>query len=105
MLAIVLVYLLSRSDGRSSILMLVLSGVVISAFFTALIALIKFVADSDDKLPAIVFWLMGSFASASYAKSRLSRGTGICRQPRYLSAAFFRSMYCHLAMSKREAWA
>ena len=68
MLAILIVYTLSRVRGRAPILMLVLSGVVTSAFFTALVSLIKFVADPDDKLPAIVFWLMGSFASASYEK-------------------------------------
>ena len=68
LLAIALVYTVSRQHGRSSILMLVLSGIVISAFFSALVSLTKFVADPDDKLPAIVFWLMGSFASSSYEK-------------------------------------
>jgi iron complex transport system permease protein len=68
LLAIALVYIVSRQHGRASILMLVLSGIVISAFFSALVSLTKFVADPDDKLPAIVFWLMGSFASASYEK-------------------------------------
>ncbi len=68
MLAIVIVYTISRQQGRASILMLVLSGIVTSAFFSALVSVTKFVADPDDKLPAIVFWLMGSFASASYDK-------------------------------------
>lgn len=68
MAAMVIVYFISRVEGRAPILMLVLSGVVTAAFFSALVSLIKFVADPDDKLPAIVFWLMGSFASASYAK-------------------------------------
>ena len=45
-------------------------GVVTSAFFSALISLIKFVADPDNKLPAIVYWLMGSFASASWPDAR-----------------------------------
>lgn len=68
MLAIVIVYTISRQQGRASILMLVLAGIVTSAFFSALVSVTKFVADPDDKLPAIVFWLMGSFASASYDK-------------------------------------
>lgn len=71
MLAMVIVYTISRQQGRSSILMLVLSGIVTSAFFSALVSVTKFVADPDDKLPAIVFWLMGSFASASYDKALL----------------------------------
>lgn len=61
-----IVYWISRVEGRSPILTLVLAGVVTSAFFTALISLMKFVADPYDELPAIVFWLMGSFASATY---------------------------------------
>lgn len=68
LLAMLVVYAISRQQGRASILMLVLSGIVTSAFFSALVSITKFVADPDDKLPAIVFWLMGSFASASYEK-------------------------------------
>lgn len=63
MLAIAVVYLMSRVGRRSTILMLVLAGVVTDAFFSALISLIKYVADPHNKLPAIVYWLMGSFAS------------------------------------------
>jgi ABC transporter, FeCT family, permease protein len=39
---------------------------IVSAIFGALIALIKYVADPYDKLPAITYWLMGSFSTASY---------------------------------------
>ena len=48
--------------------MLVLSGVAISAFFSALVSAIKFVADPNDKLPEIVYWLMGSLASVTVDK-------------------------------------
>lgn len=64
--AMALVYLMSRTEGKSPILMLVLSGVIASAFFTALTSLIKYTADPYDKLPAIVVWLMGSFSAAAY---------------------------------------
>jgi iron complex transport system permease protein len=63
--ALVLVVLMSRRAGRSSVLMLVLSGVVVSALFSALVSLATYFADPNDTLPAIVFWLMGSFASAT----------------------------------------
>ncbi|MFM5883412.1 MULTISPECIES: iron ABC transporter permease [Methanobrevibacter] len=56
-------YLISRAYKAGGILILVLSGVAISAFFSALISAIKFIADPDDKLPEIVYWLMGSLAS------------------------------------------
>ena len=68
MLAIAVVYLMSRVGRRSAILMLVLAGVVTDAFFSALISLIKYVADPHNKLPAIVYWLMGSFASVDGQK-------------------------------------
>ena len=67
LVAMVIVFLLSRVGGRSPVLMLVLAGVITSAFFTALVSLLKFVADPEDTLPAIVFWLMGSLSTAGYA--------------------------------------
>lgn len=62
--AVAVVLLLGRLIGRGSskLLVLVLAGVVISSIFSAFTSLIKYIADSNDKLPTIVFWLMGSFA-------------------------------------------
>ena len=56
--------LVSRAIGRGgdSVLVLVLSGIVISSLFGALLSLLKYIADPLDKLPAITYWLMGSFA-------------------------------------------
>jgi len=59
-LAVVVTYCISRVYKTTPLLMLVLSGVVVSSFFMALISLIKFVADPEEKLPTIVFWIMGS---------------------------------------------
>ena len=47
-LAMLIVYTVSRQQGRASILMLVLSGIVTSAFFSALVSITKFVADPDE---------------------------------------------------------
>lgn len=66
--AMLIVFLLSRVDGRTPVLMLVLAGVVVSAFFGALTSLLTYLADPNDSLPAIVYWLMGSFAAATYPK-------------------------------------
>ena len=68
MLAVGIVLLISRVRKKTELFMLVLSGVIVSALFEALVSLIKYVADPQDKLPAIVVWLMGSLASASYQK-------------------------------------
>lgn len=50
--------------GRDPLLTLILTGVVVGSLFGAGIALVKFVADPFDQLPAITFWLLGSFAGA-----------------------------------------
>lgn len=68
LLAIAIVYGLSTVAGRSSVLSLVLGGVVISAFFLALVGVVKYSADPEDKLPTIVFWLMGSFAASTWER-------------------------------------
>jgi len=50
--------------GRDPILALVLTGVVMGSLFGAGIALVKYVADPYNQLPAITFWLLGSFTGA-----------------------------------------
>ena len=68
LISVSLTYFISRTYKAGGILVLVLSGVAISAFFNALISAIKFIADPDDKLPEIVYWLMGSLASITLDK-------------------------------------
>ncbi len=64
--AIAVTFLISRIRKGEQLLMLILSGVVVSAFFQALISLVKYVADPESKLPTITYWLMGSLSAASY---------------------------------------
>ena len=47
-----------------SILSIVLSGIITSSLFISMLSILKFAADPNDTLPAIRFWLMGSFASS-----------------------------------------
>jgi iron complex transport system permease protein len=63
--AVLIAVSISRTIGRShdSVLVLVLSGIIISSLFGALLSMLKYVADPDDKLPAITYWLMGSLAN------------------------------------------
>lgn len=58
--AVCVTYFMAHIYKTTPILMLVLSGMVVSAFFQAMLSLVKFLADDEDKLPAITFWLMGS---------------------------------------------
>ncbi|MDR1174048.1 MAG: iron ABC transporter permease [Treponema sp.] len=48
--------------NRSS-LMLVLAGVVVSGFMNAVLGFMKYMADPENELAAIVYWTMGSLAS------------------------------------------
>lgn len=48
-----------------SIVNLILCGMLISSLFNAGVSFIKFVADTDTKLPAITFWLMGSLSATT----------------------------------------
>ncbi|SCZ81824.1 FecCD family ABC transporter permease [Acidaminobacter hydrogenoformans] len=59
-------YLVGRvyKSASTSTIMLVLGGTVISSIFSALLQLVKYVADPLNKLPAITFWLMGSLSAA-----------------------------------------
>ncbi|MDD4801922.1 MAG: iron ABC transporter permease [Syntrophomonas sp.] len=56
------------SKGRRSTVTLVLAGMLVGSLFASLVALIKFVADPYEKLPQIVFWLMGSLSAVTYEK-------------------------------------
>lgn len=74
-LAVLLACVMARSGGGMSKLSLVLSGVIVSALFTALLSMIKFLVD-PMKLQSIVYWLMGSFTLADWPQVG-SAGTGI----------------------------
>jgi iron complex transport system permease protein len=52
-------------SNHDRILMLVLSGMIVGALFNALIMLMKYIADSELKLPEITFRLMGSFTNVT----------------------------------------
>jgi len=49
-------------------LKLVLAGIIVSTFATALISGIKLLADPYDQLPNMVWWLMGSLSQATWPK-------------------------------------
>lgn len=66
--AVGLVYWVSSSIPRHDpLLALVLTGVVIGTLLGSGIALLKYLADPYNQLPAITYWLMGSLASIAPA--------------------------------------
>jgi iron complex transport system permease protein len=62
--AVGLVYWIgSRLRGHDPLLALVLTGVVIGTLLGSVIALLKYLADPYNQLPAITYWLLGSLAA------------------------------------------
>ena len=56
-------YIISTRARRNPTLGMVLAGIMISSLFTAGTSYIRLVADPNNTLPAITFWLMGSVAN------------------------------------------
>lgn len=50
--------------GGGGVMALVLVGMVVQSLFSAFTSMAKFVADPNNKLPEITFWLMGGLSSA-----------------------------------------
>ncbi len=63
--AVGLTFLLSMKNSRSNVT-LILSGMLVSALFSSLVSLIKFTADPFEKLPQIIYWLMGTLVGVNY---------------------------------------
>lgn len=63
--AVALVWCVSRIRGSSAVIMIILAGMVVSALFSALVSLVKYMADPQDVLPTITFWLMGSLSGTT----------------------------------------
>ena len=71
--AVLLVFLVgrSRNNTSSTMIMVVLAGLVISSLFNAMVSFVKYIADPNDVLPSITFWLMGSFSGITVRSLRL----------------------------------
>lgn len=63
--AVVLTYFSGSGEGKSGNT-IVLSGIMIGSLFSALVSLVKYEADTEAQLPAIIYWLMGSLSAANY---------------------------------------
>lgn len=99
--AVALVVAVSFFVGRrDAMLTLILTGVVVGSLFGAGIALVKTVADPTNQLPAITFWLLGSFASTmpdDLAIALIPMAVGL------LPLALLRGRIDLLALSEDEA--
>ncbi len=64
LLTVCLVYLIGQRAKGNRLLNLILAGIMISSLFSAATSYIKLVADPNNVLPQITYWLMGSLAGA-----------------------------------------
>lgn len=64
-LAVIIALLLPILFKNKSTITLVLSGIIVGAFMNSIIGLIKYLADKDEKLGTITFWIMGSVTGKS----------------------------------------
>ena len=60
MTAVIAAYLIAYVFGKQTITILILGGIVVSSLFQSLLSIVRTLADTDNALPAITFWLMGS---------------------------------------------
>lgn len=65
--AVAMTYAVSYTGQRASLVGMVLSGIIISGVFTALLTVLQYLSD-PYKLQAIVQWTMGNLHTASWAK-------------------------------------
>lgn len=64
--AVLLTYFISKLGKTNLIMMMVLAGIVVGSLFNAFISILKYMADPYEKLPGIVFWLMGGFSRTGW---------------------------------------
>ena len=64
-IAALIVYQISRNDGKSNVATMLLAGIAINALAGALTGLITFAAD-DQQLRNITFWMLGSLGGATW---------------------------------------
>ena len=63
LLAVAAAWLVSRLSKADQAMALILAGMMISSLFSAGTSFVKLVADTQQQLPAITYWLMGSLSS------------------------------------------
>lgn len=65
LLAVFLVIGISKIFGNTNTVILILSGVIVSSFFSSIVSLLQYFSETD-KLQAIIFWIFGSFSNANW---------------------------------------
>ena len=72
LITVALVFWVSRHAKGDRVLGLVLAGIMVSSLFQSGTSFIKLVADPNNKLPQITYWLMGSLSGAQWSDVRFA---------------------------------
>ena len=70
MLAVFLTYSISRINGQTPLVTLILCGVIVGGLFSALVSIFQYVG-SEEQLKKLVFWLMGGLYHATWKDIRV----------------------------------
>jgi len=85
MISLVVVLRLARRIENQNRLSLIFAGIAISAFFSAGLGIVKYLADPLDQLPSIVFWLLGSLSTSDWpAVAQIAPLSIVCMAILYL---------------------
>ena len=99
LLATLLVYFMSRANGRTEVVTLLLTGIAINAFAGAGLAFLLFVGDSASR-EQIVFWQLGSLNGSRWREVGLVVGVTIIG---LIVAVILARRYDLLALGERNA--
>ena len=69
---VALVYIIGERAPGKKVVNLVLAGIMVSSLFSAGTSFIKLVADPNNQLPEITYWLMGSLSGVQWANLRFA---------------------------------
>ena len=71
-LTVALVYVIGERAPGKKVVNLVLAGIMVSSLFSAGTSFIKLVADPNNQLPEITYWLMGSLSGVQWDNLRFA---------------------------------
>lgn len=97
--ATLLVYATARSQGRTEVVTLLLTGIAVNAFAGAGLALVMFLADSGSR-EQIVFWQLGSMNGSRWSEVVVVAAIAL---PAMLVALLLARQYDLLALGERTA--
>lgn len=69
LIAVTLVFMLARVDGRTSVMRLLLAGIAVSMVFSAMTNFMLMMSKSQGGIQAVMQWMLGSLAGAKWSNS------------------------------------